>query len=491
MKDMSTNITDAAVGPTVIAISQQENNLQAVSLRKHNGTFEVLWAKSCDLTKSTWRFFAEECGLSFQPMVKAQTDDERIVMAGLGSEAVVFYRIEVPAVRGEEMAAMIELQAEARLPLPLEQMEMAWRAGPARNGQVPVTIAVARKQSLQNFVENIRWFKPDKILLDCEPIAETWKNFFSTGEKFRAAEVVISIAVKNTQLCLVENGRLSNAVSLDMGMDDFSVAGQPGEQTGAIERFVQDTTSVLESFGFSNFTELPIFVLSDSGSVIKTIVSSLCSVGLTAKAAVPNVQKISRQTGPWYPADIYEYRVPIGLASMALDKRTEQFNIFERLYSPTGDKAKKHWLYSPRAACIIALTMLFLFIAVLYADDVVSSRQLESLMAQPDCQLLIQRQKLIKTVAQQRPDILQLLNQINVDADKGILLDSFTFKKGQPVTINGQAPGTEQLYKFQDSLRSRKGIKEVKIQSSSEDSKTKKFKFTITFHYGNLTRKRA
>ena len=132
-----------------------------------------------------------------------------------------------------------------------------------------------------------------------------------------------------------------------------------------------------------------------------------------------------------------------------------------------------------------------MFIAVLYADDVVSSRQLEGLMAQPDCQLLIQRQKLIKAVAQQRPDILQLLNQINTGADKGILLDSFTFKKGRPVTINGQAPSTEQLYKFQDNLRSRKGVKEVKIQSSSQDSKTKKFKFTITFHYGNLTKKKT
>ncbi len=491
MKDMSTNITDVTAGPTVIAISQQENKLQAVSLRKHNGAFELLWAKSCDLTESTWRLFAEECGLSVQSTVKAQTDDDRIVMAGFGSEAVVFYRIEVPAVRGEEMAAMIELQAEARLPLPLDQMEMAWRAGPARNGQVPVTIAVARKLPLQNFVENVQRFKPDKILLDCEPIAETWRNFFSTCEKSHPAEVVISITVKNTQLCLVENGRLSNAVSLDMGMDDFSIDEQPGEQTGAIERFVQDTTSILESFGFSDLTELPIFVLSDGGSVIKTIVSSLGSSGLTAMAALPNIQTISRQTSSWYPADIYEYRVPIGLASMALDKCTEQFNIFERLYSPTGDKEKKHWLYSPRAACIIALTMLFLFIAVLYADDVVSSRQLEGLMAQPDCQLLIQRQKLIKTVAQQRPDILQLLNQINADADKGILLDSFTFKKGRPVTINGQAPSTEQLYKFQDNLRSRKGIKEVKIQSSSQDSKTKKLKFTITFHYGNLTKKKA
>jgi hypothetical protein len=480
-----------AAEPTAIAIAQEGNKLRAVCLRKHNGTFELLWTKSCDLTELTWPLFAEECGLSSHPTKQVRTNDDRMVMAGFGSEAVVFYRIDVPAVRQEEMAAMVELQAEARLPLTLEQMELAWQTGPARDGQVSVTIAAARKQPLHNFVENVRRFKPDKILLDCEPIVEAWRNFFTTGDKFRLAEVVVSIAAKNTRLCLVENGRLSNAVSLDVGTEDFSKAQQPAEQTEVVERFVQDTAGALELFGCSVPTELPIFVLSDGGSVIQTIVSSLGTAGLTARAALPKIQRINRNAKSLYPGDIYEYRVPLGLASMALEKRTEQFNIFERLYSPAEDKEKKHWMYSPRAACVIVLTMLFLFIAVLYADDVVGSRRLGRLRAQPDCQLLIQRQKLIKTVAQQRPDVLQLLNEINTDADKGILLDSFDFKKGQPVTIKGQTSSTEQMYKFQENLLKRKGIEQVKLQSGPKDSKTNKFKFTMTFHYKNLTKKRT
>ena len=491
MNDMSTNITDVAAGQTVIAITQQENKLRAVCLRKHTGAFEILWTKSCDLTELPWRLFAEECGLSVQPAGQRETDDSRMVVAAFSSEAVVFYQIDVPAVRQEEMAAMIELQAEARLPLPLEQMGMAWRTGQAGDGQVPVTIAAARKEPLQNFVENIRWFKPDRILLDCEPIAETWRNFFSAGDEFHQAEVVVSIAAKSTQVCLVENGRLSNAINLDMGMDDFCAALASSDQTETIERFTQDTASALELFGYSDLTEVPIFVLSDGDSVIETIVASLDSAGLKAGSALPKSQAITRQTKSWGPADIYEYRVPIGLASMALEKRTGQFNIFERLYTPAGDKEKKRWLHSPRATCAIALTMLFLLVAVLYADDVVSNRRLERLLAQPDCQMLIQRQKLIKTVAQQRPDILQLWNRINADTDKGILLDSFDFQKGRPVTIKGQVKSTEQLYKFQENLLSKKGIKEVKIQNASKDAKTGKFKFTITFHYRNLTKKRT
>ncbi len=70
-------------------------------------------------------------------------------------------------------------------------------------------------------------------------------------------------------------------------------------------------------------------------------------------------------------------------------------------------------------------------------------------------------------------------------------MDSFDFKKGRPVTISGQAPGTDQLYKFQAALLSKKGITRVIIQNTSPDAKGKKLKFTITFHYKSFTSKRT
>jgi hypothetical protein len=57
------------------------------------------------------------------------------------------------------------------------------------------------------------------------------------------------------------------------------------------------------------------------------------------------------------------------------------------------------------------------------------------------------------------------------------------------VTIRGQAPGNDQLYKFQENLLTKKGVKEVKILSANPDSKTKKIKFTMTFHYKTYTKK--
>jgi hypothetical protein len=216
--------------------------------------------------------------------------------------------------------------------------------------------------------------------------------------------------------------------------------------------------------------------------------------GLNVAAALPEVKKLKAQM-ELGAEDIYEYRVPIGLALMALEARADELNIFERLYNPAGERKKKHWLYSPKAACAIATVMLASLLIVSYAVDVAGpnaiKKRLRASASGINVNQIMQRQKLIKTIARERPDLLQLLNEINTQDSRGIMLDSFDFKKGRPVTISGQAPGTDQLYKFQAALLSKKGITRVIIQNTSPDAKGKKLKFTITFHYKSFTSKRT
>lgn len=485
---MNADKTSVVTGPTVVAIAQEEDRLKAVMLRKQDTAFEVLWTKSSDAGQADWRPFAAECDLSAE---RTGVGENRVVVVGFDSTGVVFYRLNVPAVKEEEIAAMVRLQAETRLPLPVEQMGLAWRVGRVKDGQVAVTVAAARKEQLEGFVENVRGFEPAKILLACEGTVKAWRAFFSgSGRK----AVVVSIGSRNTQVCLAEGGQLSNAVSLDMGMEDFSAAQASAEQTETAERFAQDMRSILELFGCAEPAKLPVFVLSDGSSVIETTISYLRSAGLNAEAAVAQIQKLKAEAKLGVK-DAYEYRVPIGLGLMALDGDAEELNIFERLYNPAGEGEKKRWFYSLRVAGAIAAVMLAVLVIVSYAVDVAKlnaiEKQLRGTESEINCGLLMERQKLIKVVAQQRPDLLGLLSEINSDDNKAIKLDRLDFKKGRPVSISGQADGAEQLYKFQKSLLTKKGITEVMIQNASEDGKTKKLKFTITFHYKNFTRKKG
>jgi hypothetical protein len=480
---MSSIKTQISTRRTVAAITQEENKLRAIGLREKGGFYKILWVRSKD-GSANWRLFAAECGLSTEPAAQISTDGNKGVIIGYNSAGVAFYRLNVPAVGREETAEIVKLQAETRLPLSADQMELAWRTDQAKNGQVGVTLAAARKETLKRFVENVQAIGPAKILLDSEGIIKTWRTFFAGTEK---TAVVLSMTARNTQVCLAENAQLSNAVVLDIGIDDFAVTDE-AEQTS--ERFVQDMISVLGLFGYAEQMDLPIFLLSDGNAIYEGIVYSLKAAGLNAQVAQPDIKEMKIPDGIGVEG-IYEYRAAIGLGLMALDGSREELNIFEQLYSPAAKKEKKHWLLSPKAACIIAGAMLALSVFVSYAIDVAKPGALEKRLSASGSDIginqLMQRQKLIKAVAQQRPDLLNLLGQINASDDLGIKLESFHFKKGQPVTITGQAPGNEQLYKFHKSLEDRSSIKNVKT-NPSQDSKTKKLTFTMTFHYKNFTK---
>jgi hypothetical protein len=486
------------------AIAQEDGSLKAVEIRRREGGFEILWAKSSEGKDKDIGLFAAECGLSIRRtdggMVQTgdsfdyaqDRDSDRAVVVGYKSAGVVFYRICVPAIKEKEIAAIVRVQAETRLPLPPEQVELAWRAGQIRNNEVAVTIAAARRERLQEFVENVRGLEPGKILLDCEGVVEAWMTFFGGSESAKGA-VVVSMAARSTQVCLVEDGRLSNAAVLDIGIDDLSAAG-PTEQTETTEAFVQDMRSVLELFGYAGLGELPVFVLSDGSDAIEGIVSALRLAGLDARAAEPLSKELGA-AGEIGAEELYEYRVPIGLAMLGLGAGAEELNIFERLYHPSGEKKTRHRIYSPKAAGAIAAVMLVMLVIVSYAVDAAGpgaiEKRVRASVSDADMDMLVQRQKLIRTVASERPNLLEILSLVSSSGSKGILLDSLQFKKGQPISITGQADNADLLYKFQESLLTKKGIKQVEIQNAAKDPRGDKFKFTITFHYRNFTTKKV
>jgi hypothetical protein len=471
---------------SVVAIAQEEGKLKAIKLQRQGGATNVLWTKFSEDGASNWRAFAAKCGLSVEPMAQRSPDSSRAVVVGYNSAGVAFYRITVPSVGEEETASIVKLQAETRLPLPPEQMEIAWRADQERNGQVGFIVAAARKKPLEDFAGKVCDFVPTKILLDCEGVTKAWKAFFSGNEELA---MVVSMAGQNTQVCLVENGRLCNAMILDVGMEDLAAEDET-EQMQTSERFIQDMISVLDLFGYSDQSGLPVFLLSDGNSAHMNLVSSLNSAGLDAQIALPDIKEL-RTPSEVSIQDIYEYRVAIGLGMMAFETSKNELNIFEHIYRPTLKKEKVYWVYSPKIAGGIAAAMLVLFIAVYcvvgIASPVAIEKHLEASASDADLNSLMQRQKLIKSVAQQRPDLLELLAQINASGERGIKLESFHFKKGQPVTITGEAPGNEQLYKFEKNLQDRKNINSVKM-NPGRDAKTKKIKFSITFHYRNFTK---
>lgn len=486
------NKTDVFKQSAVLAIWQEQNTLLVVKFKNTPAGFEIAETKSCKLDGKTDKHdFFTELGLYNNPQDQANSNDEKNIVAGFNSANLIFRRLSVPTVSDEELAPMIRLQAETLLPLPPEQMELTWRKDKFNHAHIEVLVAAGRKNNLEQFVKNVRQFEPSKIFMDCEAIVKTWKVCFADVRKLSQKTIIKNAREHDMQVCLAEDGILTNATGIDLGNVDFANQNSSADETVA-QRLVHDLRNITNLFGFTEPTQTPIYVLSDGNNITKKIVSSLKAGSLKVQTVAPKPEKIKSKT-TLTAAQLYEYRVPIGLGLLALDNQYKPLNIFEHLYKPKAANKKVNWRNSPKITAALAVLMLVLTVFTFYLSDVAKLGTIEKKFHNPakkiNCTELIERQRLIKTIASKRPDMLDLINKLNTDSTDGIELDRLDFKKGRPVTIAGHAKKSEQLYKYEKSLMDVKGIKKVKIQNTSKDTKTKKLSFTIIFDYKTFSRK--
>lgn len=468
----------------VIAATSDDTAFRAVALRKQDGAVELLWNKQMSAERGTWGDFAAQCGL-------AASSDGRTgaAVVGLDSTAVVFYRISAPHVGKDETAAIVRMQAESLLPLPGDQVEVAWRSTPSTNGTVDVTIAAARRNHLRRLAEDVRAFNPRAIVPTCEGTVRAWQELFSQRQRHA---LVLSLSARTTQLSLVSNGLVTNAAALDTGVEDLKAAdpdpASPSGFAALTERFVRDLRTVLDSASWKEAAEWPLFVLSDGSDTIEGVVAALNAAGLHASTSRPQMQAL-RLPAELSTSDIYEYRVPLGLALMRLDAPPKGLDLLERIAEAAQqEKARSAW-YSTALAAAVAVVTLVALIVVTYFVDVATARRLTALVEAPAFKQASERQTLLRTVARHRPDMLGLLTELSAGENGGIVLDDFHFKKGQVASITGQADNMEQMWKYQATLLDQRSIKDVDISSATQDTKTKKIKFTMVFHYKSFTQK--
>ncbi len=478
----------AKTSQSVLAAAKDGPEFKAVELRSAEGVVEVVWTRSLPAESRTWTDFATECGLA--PSTDGRDKAPRrhtTSVIGLDPTAVAFYQIQAPAVGAEETASIVRMQAESLLPLPPEQIEVAWRTIPSTNGKVNITLAAARKEYLQKFAGSVRGFRPNRILLSCEGMVRAWRSFFADVER---QALLVSIGTENTQVCLVEDGLVTHAAVLGTGTIDLARPDEPDETAEIAGRFAQDLRVVLGSFGWDEVSNWPVLVLSDGGAVLEHIVQSLNAAGLPARVTTPRARDLRLPPG-FEMKDVYEYRVPLGLALAALDAPATALDLFTHIQElPDPQKAKANW-YSLVLAGAVAAAMLIALVVTWRTVDMALARRLNQQVTDPNFEAARQHQALIRTVARYRADLLQLLADLNAAPSDGIMLDTFHFKKGQTVTVTGQAGNAEQMYKFQTGLLKQKGVSNVEISNSATDPKTKKIKFTMTFQYKNFTKKDA
>ena len=107
-----------------------------------------------------------------------------------------------------------------------------------------------------------------------------------------------------------------------------------------------------------------------------------------------------------FDEEIFEYRLPIGLALMAIDTKEDDLNLFNRLYQPFGEEDKKHWLYSTKITGAIAAAALLLCVAVWYTVDAVKADSIRNRIETPESGInlnqLVEKQKILQKIESER-----------------------------------------------------------------------------------------
>jgi len=451
---------------TITAIARQGDEFRAVRLRRTGASYQLLWQGR---DRSAVRLISS--ALSDAGSEKADFTPGEIV-AGFDCSSVAFYGLELPSVETEELAGMIDIQAEALLPLPMGQMEYDWCAGQSNNNKVPVTIAAAKTDLLRRYVTEIQPCKPVRILLNCEALVKTWQRFFDGS---RTEAVIVYIGKKNTLLCQVRNNRFRHAVTLDLAWKDLDTSKKVFSQNA--ERLAHDMRSALERFGYFADDGPPVVILSNGLAPVR---------GLNVSEAVPQPQKCGLKT-ELSTSKIHDYLLPVGLALMELEADVPKWNLFKQLYQGETPARKTSCIPPLKISLTAALILLATYLLVSYRHDVISLARMQNIMKGSETasgiNTIIESQKLRQSIARNRPDILELLSEVTDSGNEGIMIDSFYFKKGQRVKINGHAKKTDQLQKFQQNLKERKCLSDVKRENAVYDEKQKKIKFTMTFNY--------
>lgn len=447
--------------------SASRNSGQAVLLRQGPRGVEYLGSQVLSGTQrpSEWIRRVGRIDPSAQMRVSMQ--------AGLDSSQVGFYVFDVPAVTEPQLTSIVRTQAEGYLPLPVSAMRLAWRVDPGQ----PVNhcvLAAVRREVYEQTLARCTGEGAVSVVPDAAGLIACWHACF---ESSRHRAVVLSVGDGQAVAVLTEQGRILNAVRVDV------------DPEAPARLLVGDLLQSLASLS-ADIRNTEIFLLSGGSNRFPDLAEELEKEGFHVHGSGLDREKVRwiQQSDSRVMEACPEV---FGLALLGLDGRTADLDFTVERTEPALTMRQQMlsapvlqgilWILLAAAVCVVGL----------YWKDKMELRALERhLSASEEGQTARQLLALMeyrRQVAQARPDLLDLLDILRQVQPEGLLLDQFTFERGKPVELRGIAASYEQAYEFQKNLQQRSEVRQVQLLEPTLDEKTKKVNFRIRFAYRNFS----
>ncbi len=474
-------LSEIKVGLSVTAMARQARQVRSVELRRKGRSLELMHLEQAD----SWQALARQAKVLDESGQRLRVV-QREVVAGLEAVGVAFYRMTLPKVGPQETDAMVRMQAETRLPLSADQMGLDWKTIEVNDAERTAVVAAMRKNSPG--VNEAVSLEPDHMVTEPDALVQMWR--WGCGQA-DSDTILISCGEHHTVVCCVRDHQLIHASVLDLGLNDMVPADTVFEamsslNAGPMDQFVQDLQGVVQSYQKALSGCEALTLLSDGSDVFKAIIQTVAQVGLAVHEAIPSEAVFSgRMT--LSVADLYAWRVPIGLALCVLNQNPTHYELFKDQCGCLEKKQRAKM--APILSWLAAGTAVCLMTGTLYAVDARRHKKLTELTRAPEVAQFQKERAYQNRVARQRANLLELIQVVSSKEYKGLVLDTFTYKRGQPVKIVGRADKPEPWYVYEKAMTSQKGVTQAKRDNLVPDKKTKKVKFGMSFHYRTYTQK--
>lgn len=408
-------------------------------------------------------------------MSDSAAEGELVVMCSDAAQTV-FYPLDVPAIDDERIDEIVGTQSESLLPLPVSQAATAWRFYSHSGGKQQGYLGIVRKTYLNELCALTGSHRPGSVLVQTVGLVHGWRACCQSDDR---RSVLIWCRHSDCLVVLCEAGKLICSTAVDYDSDSGSAV------------LYQDVCTAMEAMGADR--DMPAY-LGGSPEIAAILNERMGSSG----RQIHPFKAVELRQGLAIPAipgrdEVLSWLEPVGAAIACFEESIPEYDFLRK---PVYEKTAKIRLQRAVAFKSLAATVLLgvLFLLVLYW---LSGRELQALDVQMQAphqkttaDMILSRQEFRQRIAKVRPDVKELLTLLGTCAGKDVILDNFSFKKGQPVRITAKAGSFEQVYQFQKKLaeQAAAGISDIKLITPTADEKSGKVQFTMTFGYKGFGR---
>ncbi len=453
-----------------LVISTGAGKIWAAMVRRRNGSFERTYQATFEL--------AEGVDNAVKRLLEHSDDPQAPVVIGLDSSQLRYVDISLPPVESGLLPQLIRTQAEARLPLDSDRLQLAWRVSAAAQGY-ECTVAAARwdaaEAALGRLSLNGRLFA---LVPDAVGFAHLMPRIFAAAR--RPCIVLRRRTDGIAMIRLDEAGVVRSAV----------IHAEPSDILERPVLVMQDLQIELESMAEKQARQILVTIWPGDDPFLHRAAEALKRDGWPVEALTPD-RDAMKQARLDDAQDAGGHLLDAsGLALLGLTETEPAFDFMRsRQLSQTAQDAALHRKKRLRTVAAIAV-LAVLSLAVGYWSLLLETQQLRrELEVQVDgvkAQTILQQQAYQEAVARARVDMIALLEAIQ-DSRDGILLDSIEFEQGKPVKLVAVAGGYEQVYGFQKRLEDKDGVNQVRLIDPRLDERTRQVRFTLQFHYQHFT----